>query len=464
MELKPRIGIEVHTQLKTKTKVFCSCPVTFGEEPNTHICPVCMGYPGVLPVLNKKAVELTLRIALALNCEIDMHSRFARKNYFYPDLPKGYQITQYMRPIGRNGYIDIGGKRIRINRVHLEEETAKMIHRGDKTLLDFNRAGVPLVEIVSEPDIESGEEAVLYLKMLQAILRFTGASDADMEKGMMRCEPNISVGVGDELGTKTEIKNLNSFRAVQRGIDYEIKRQTGIIKNGGKVEQVTLLWDEARKETRIMRKKETAADYRYFPEPDLPPLVLTREYIEGIKKTQPELPYGKKRRYVEDMGLREYEAGIISMDMVMAQYFERASELWDKHQEIAKWIVSELIRYKNYDKLNPENFIQLLKLVDEGKVSRIAAKDVLPEMIESGKSAMEIVKEKNLLQVSDESSLKDMVLEVFNENPKEFERLKNGEDKLIGFFVGQVMKKTKGRADPKVVNRIIRENVKQNNP
>jgi len=464
MELKPRIGMEVHTQLKTKTKVFCSCPVTFGEEPNTHICPVCMGYPGVLPVLNKKAVELTLRIALALNCEIDMHSRFARKNYFYPDLPKGYQITQYMRPIGRNGYIDIGGKRIRINRVHLEEETAKMIHRGDKTLLDFNRAGVPLVEIVSEPDIESGEEAVLYLKMLQAILRFTGASDADMEKGMMRCEPNISVGVGDELGTKTEIKNLNSFRAVQRGIDYEIKRQTGIIKNGGKVEQVTLLWDEARKETRIMRKKETAADYRYFPEPDLPPLVLTREYIEGIKKTQPELPYEKKRRYVEDMGLREYEAGIISMDMMMAQYFERASELWDKHQEIAKWIVSELIRYKNYNKLNPENFIQLLKLVDEGKVSRIAAKDVLPEMIESGKSAMEIVKEKNLLQVSDESSLKDMVLEVFNENPKEFERLKNGEDKLIGFFVGQVMKKTKGRADPKVVNRIIRENVKQNNP
>lgn len=464
MELKPRIGIEVHTQLKTKTKVFCSCPVTFGEEPNTHICPVCMGYPGVLPVLNKKAVELTLRIALALNCEIDMHSRFARKNYFYPDLPKGYQITQYMRPIGRNGYIDIGGKRIRINRVHLEEETAKMIHRGDKTLLDFNRAGVPLVEIVSEPDIESGEEAVLYLKMLQAILRFTGASDADMEKGMMRCEPNISVGVDDELGTKTEIKNLNSFRAVQRGIDYEIKRQTGIIKNGGKVEQVTLLWDEARKETRIMRKKETAADYRYFPEPDLPPLVLTREYIEGIKKTQPELPHEKKRRYVEDMGLREYEAGIISMDMMMAQYFERASELWDKHQEIAKWIVSELIRYKNYNKLNPENFIQLLKLVDEGKVSRIAAKDVLPEMIESGKSAMEIVKEKNLLQVRDESSLKDVVLEVFNENPKEFERLKNGEDKLIGFFVGQVMKKTKGRADPKVVNRIIRENVKQNNP
>ena len=464
MELKPRIGMEVHTQLKTKTKVFCSCPVTFGEEPNTHICPVCMGYPGVLPVLNKKAVELTLRIALALNCEIDMHSRFARKNYFYPDLPKGYQITQYMRPIGRSGYIDIGGKRIRINRVHLEEETAKMIHQGDKTLLDFNRAGVPLVEIVSEPDIESGEEAVLYLKMLQAILRFTGASDADMEKGMMRCEPNISVGVGDELGTKTEIKNLNSFRAVQRGIDYEIKRQTGIIKNGGKVEQVTLLWDESRKETRIMRKKETAADYRYFPEPDLPPLVLTREYIEGIKKTQPELPYEKKRRYVEDMGLREYEAGIISMDMMMAQYFERASELWDKHQEIAKWIVSELIRYKNYDKLNPANFIQLLKLVDDGKVSRIAAKDVLPEMIESGKSAMEIVKEKNLLQVSDESSLKDMVLEVFNENPKEFERLKNGEDRLIGFFVGLVMKKTKGRADPKVVNKIIRENVKQNNP
>jgi len=464
MELKPRIGMEVHTQLKTKTKVFCSCPVTFGEEPNTHICPVCMGYPGVLPVLNKKAVELTLRIALALNCEIDMHSRFARKNYFYPDLPKGYQITQYMRPIGRSGYIDIGGKRIRINRVHLEEETAKMIHQGDKTLLDFNRAGVPLVEIVSEPDIESGEEAVLYLKMLQAILRFTGASDADMEKGMMRCEPNISVGVGDELGTKTEIKNLNSFRAVQRGIDYEIKRQTGIIKNGGKVEQVTLLWDESRKETRIMRKKETAADYRYFPEPDLPPLVLTREYIEGIKKTQPELPYEKKRRYVEEMGLREYEAGIISMDMMMAQYFERASGLWDKCQEIAKWIVSELIRYKNYYKLNPENFIQLLKLVDDGKVSRIAAKDVLPEMIESGKSAMEIVKEKNLLQVSDESSLKDMVLEVFNENPKEFERLKNGEDRLIGFFVGLVMKKTKGRADPKVVNKIIRENVKQNNP
>jgi len=462
MELKPYIGLEVHTQLKTRSKLFCKCKAEFGEEPNTNVCPICLGMPGVLPVLNEKAVELGIRVSLALNCDISYVSTFARKNYFYPDLPKGYQITQYTFPIGKNGFVDIGEKRIRIMRVHIEEESAKLIHTGDSSLIDFNRAGIPLLEIVTEPDIESGEEAVRYLRILQAILRFTGASDADMEKGMMRCEPNISVGTMKRMGTRTEIKNLNSFKAVQRGIDYEIKKQSEMINNGEKVEQVTLLYDEAKKKTGIMRKKETAADYRYFPEPDLPPLSLDKKYVVDIKNTQPELPFEKKKRYMEKFGVRKYEAEIIGFDLKLSQYFESAINIFSDGEMLSKWLVSELLSYGHYEKIPVEDFVSLLRMVQDGKITRLSAKDVLEEMYSTGKNPEELVKKMGIEVVSDEGKIAHFIKEIMEEHPNERDRFLKGEDRLLGFFVGQVMKKTRGNADPKIVNRLIRDYAERN--
>ncbi len=462
MELKPYIGLEVHTQLKTESKLFCKCKAEFGEEPNTNVCPICLGMPGVLPVLNEKAVELGVRVSLALNCDISYVSSFARKNYFYPDLPKGYQITQYTFPIGKNGFVDIGEKRIRIRRVHIEEESAKLIHTGDSSLVDFNRAGIPLLEIVTEPDIESGEEAVKYLRILQAILRFTGASDADMEKGMMRCEPNISVGTIKRMGTRTEIKNLNSFKAVQRGINYEIMRQSELLKNGEKVEQVTLLYDESKKKTGIMRKKETAADYRYFPEPDLPPLSLDKKYIEKIKNTQPELPFEKKKKYVEEFGVREYEAEIIGFDLKLSRYFESAIKIFSDGEMLSKWLVSELLSYEDYEKIPVEDFIHLLRMVRDGKITRRAAKDVLEEMYSTRKNPEELVKRGKIAVVDDESKIANFIKEIMEEHPNERDRFLKGDERLLGYFVGQVMKKTRGNADPKIVNRLIREYAERN--
>ncbi len=457
MELKPVIGIEVHSQLNTSSKIFCGCKVGYDDEPNTNVCPVCLGHPGVLPVLNKKALELGIRVAIALNCDIEKFIFFSRKNYFYPDLPKGYQISQFTSAIGRNGFVDIGGKRIRIKRVHIEEETAKIFHIGDKVFLDFNRCGIPLIEIVTEPDISTGEEAVSYLKKLQVILRFLDASNADMEKGMMRCEPNISVSKDGELGTKTEIKNLNSFKSVKLGIDYEINRQKNLIISGEKIKQVTMLWDEDKRETRPMRTKETASDYKYFPEPDLPPFVISEEMIEKIKRELPELPEKKNERYIK-LGVREYESGIISNDLKIAEYFEESLNLFNEPAEISKWIVSELLSFKEFWRIKPEDFVYIIKIVKEGKISRLVAKDILREVYEKGVKPEIIIKEKGLEKESDEEELEKIIKSVIEKNPKEFERLKNGEEKLVGFFVGEVMKITRGRADPKIAGRLIRRN------
>lgn len=456
MDLKPVIGIEVHSQLNTNSKIFCGCKVGYEDEPNTNICPVCLGHPGVLPVLNKKALELGIRVALALNCEIENIVFFSRKNYFYPDLPKGYQISQFTSAIGRNGFIKIEGKKIKIRRVHIEEETAKIFHIGDKVFLDFNRCGIPLIEIVTEPDITSGDEAVLYLKKLQGILRFLDVSFADMEKGMMRCEPNISVAKDNKLGTKTEIKNLNSFRSVKLGIDYEIERQKKLILSGDKIQQVTMLWDEDNKKTRPMRSKETASDYKYFPEPDLPPFIISKDMIKKIKEELPELPEEKKERYIK-IGVREYEASIISQDLRIAEYFEKTLNRYDEPLEISKWIVSELLSFKEFERIKPEDFVSIIKIVKEGKISRLVAKDILREVFEKGIKPEIIIKKKGLEKESDEVELNKIIKSVIEKNPKEFERLVNGEEKLLGFFVGEVMKITKGRADPKIAGKLLRK-------
>ncbi len=456
MEFEPVIGIEVHTQLKTETKIFCRCKSEFGDEPNTNICPVCMGLPGVLPVLNEKAVELGIKIGLALNCKINLESTFDRKNYFYPDLPKGYQITQFRKPLGENGWIEINGRKIRIRRVHIEEESAKILHQGDYALIDYNRAGVPLAEIVTEPDIRSGKEAAEYLIKLQQILRYIGASDANMEKGNMRCEPNISVKPIDstEFGTRREIKNLNSFKAVENGIKYEIDAQIKELSSGGKVTQATLLWNEKEKKTEVMRSKEESAEYRYFPEPDLPNLRLDEEYVRKIKEGLPELPDKKRERFIKQYSIREYDAKILITSPPLADFFEQAIKRYNNPQKIANWIISEYLG--NFEgKISPDAIADIVKFVEEGKVSRPVGKELLKWVSETGKSPELLIKEKGLEQVQDKNIIKQIIQKVISNNPKEFERLKAGEEKLMGFFIGQVMKETKGKADPKSVKKYL---------
>jgi len=458
MEFEPVIGIEVHTQLKTKTKIFCRCKSEFGDEPNKNICPVCMGLPGVLPVLNEKAVELGIRIGLALNCKINLESTFDRKNYFYPDLPKGYQITQFRKPIAEQGWININGRKIRIRRVHIEEESAKILHKGNFALIDYNRAGVPLAEIVTKPDIRSGEEAVEYLTKLQQILRYVGASDADMEKGNMRCEPNISVKPAEstEFGTRREIKNLNSFKAVENGIKYEIESQIKALSSGEKITQATLLWNEKERKTEVMRNKEEASEYRYFPEPDLPNLRLDEEYVRKIKESLPELPEKKKQRLITRYGIREYDAAILITSPLLADFFEQAVKRYNNPQKIANWLISEYLG--NFQgKISPDAIADIVKFVEEGKVSRPIGKELLKWVSETGKSPETIIKEKGLEQVKDEGVIKEIIRKVINNNPKEFERLKAGENRLMGFFIGQVMKEIKGKADPRSVKKEIEE-------
>ncbi|MEO0293761.1 MAG: Asp-tRNA(Asn)/Glu-tRNA(Gln) amidotransferase subunit GatB [candidate division WOR-3 bacterium] len=455
-DYKVTIGIEVHAQLKTTTKLFCGCPTSFGEAPNTNVCPICLGLPGVLPSLNKKAVELAIRAALALNCEIHKKSIFARKNYFYPDLPKGYQITQYKSPLATSGKILVEGKEVRIKRVHLEEESAKLIHEKDKSLIDYNRAGIPLIEIVTEPDIDSPEMALAYLKKLQKILEFTQVSDAIMAKGELRCEPNVSVSKEEgKLGTRTEIKNLNSFRAVGRALRSEVKRQIEILERGGIVEQATIHYSEKTGKTRIGRAKEEASDYRYFPEPDLPPLVLEEEWIEEIRKSLEELPEERMERY-KNLGVSEEEAKIISGSKKASKLFEETLRILNEPLEISRWLIREYRNFQEPD-ISAENLANIIKMVLSGKLSRINGSLVFKLMVETGKSPIEIVEERNLIQISDPEALKKVIEEVFKEQPKEFERFKKGEKKLLGFFVGEVMKKTKGRADPKEVSRILSE-------
>ncbi|GAB6182580.1 Asp-tRNA(Asn)/Glu-tRNA(Gln) amidotransferase subunit GatB [Thermodesulfovibrio hydrogeniphilus] len=475
MQYEAVIGLEVHAQLLTESKIFCACSTKFGAEPNTQVCPVCLGMPGVLPVLNKKAVEYTIKTGLAMNCRIAQYSRFARKNYFYPDLPKGYQISQYELPLCEDGYLEITvdgkKKKIRIKRIHLEEDAGKNIHDpSGYSFVDFNRTGVPLMEIVSEPDISSPKEAAIYMKKLRTILRYLGVCDGNMEQGSLRCDANVSVRpVGStEFGVKTELKNINSFRYVEKALEYEIQRQIKLIENGEKIIQETRLWDAQTGKTFSMRSKEEAHDYRYFPEPDLVPVVVSDEWIEKIKEDMPELPDAKIEKFMQKYGLPAYDSEILTEEKALAEWFEEAVQLGVKPKEAANWIMVELLRLINEEgkeitecPLKPVQLVELLNLIEKGTINRNTAKEVFEDMYKTGKSAEQIVKEKGLTQISDDTVIMDAIKEVLSKNPKEVERFKAGEQKLIGFFVGQVMKLTKGKANPKLVNQLLLKALKE---
>ncbi len=469
MEFEPVIGLEIHVQMDTKTKMFCSCPVGFGAEPNTKTCPVCLALPGSLPVINKRAVEYAIRAALALNCEIKERSILARKNYFYPDLPKGYQISQYEEPLAVNGWIEIEGKRIRIRRLHIEEDAGKSIHEGDKTYIDLNRAGTPLMEIVTEPDINSSEMAKLFLEELRNIMRYTGVSKADMEKGQLRCDINVSIRPkgSDQLGTRVEIKNVNSFRFVQKAIDSEVERQIEIIMSGNAVKQETRTFDPAMGITHPMRTKEEAEDYRYFPDPDLLPLFVSEDWVDEIKRSMPELPYQRRERFVKVYGLTPYESKVMTDMKEVGDFFERAVRHYSEPKLIANWLLNDLMGSLNERHISiesspvlPESLARLVKLIREGVLSSKLAKEVLKLMVETSKDPEVIVEERGLRQVSDEESIRKLVEDVLSKHSNEVERYRKGEEKLIGFLVGQVMKEARGRANPQVVNRMIKELVK----
>ncbi len=469
MEFEPVIGLEIHVQMDTKTKMFCSCPVGFGAEPNTKTCPVCLALPGSLPVINKRAVEYAIRAALALNCEIKERSILARKNYFYPDLPKGYQISQYEEPLAVNGWIEIEGKRIRIRRLHIEEDAGKSIHEGDKTYIDLNRAGTPLMEIVTEPDINSSEMAKLFLEELRNIMRYTGVSKADMEKGQLRCDINVSIRPkgSDQLGTRVEIKNVNSFRFVQKAIDSEVERQIEIIMSGNAVKQETRTFDPAIGITHPMRTKEEAEDYRYFPDPDLLPLFVSEDWVDEIKRSMPELPYQRRERFVKVYGLTPYESKVMTDMKEVGDFFERAVRHYSEPKLIANWLLNDLMGSLNERHISiesspvlPESLARLVKLIREGVLSSKLAKEVLKLMVETSKDPEVIVEERGLRQVSDEESIRKLVEDVLSKHSNEVERYRKGEEKLIGFLVGQVMKEARGRANPQVVNRMIKELVK----
>ncbi len=464
------IGLEIHAQLLTDTKIFCGCSTSFGSEPNTQTCPVCIGMPGVLPVLNRKVVEFAIKTGLALNCEITQLNRFARKNYFYPDLPKGYQISQYELPICERGFLDIftdgTRRRVGITRIHMEEDAGKNIHQKDASYVDLNRTGVPLLEIVTEPDIRTPSEAAVFMKKLRAILRYLRVCDGNMEQGSLRCDANVSLRpVGSEgFGTKTEIKNINSFRFVEKALEYEIKRQLKILKEGGSIVQETRLWDSETGTTNSMRSKEEAHDYRYFPEPDLLPVKIDEDWISSIKAELPELPDAKKTRFQEEFGLPDQQAEMLTEERELAEWFESAISEGVNPKAVSNWITTELMGMMNEKgdtlkdiKITPAMLASLIKQIDAGTISGKIAKTVFQEMYKSGKQPDEIIKEKGLVQISDEGELEKMVEEVLAGSPKEVERFKNGETKLMGYFVGQVMKKTRGKANPKLVNEIIRK-------
>ena len=467
------IGLEVHAQLKTKSKIFAPDSTEFGSEQNSHISAITLGMPGVLPVLNKECVNMGILLGLALNCEIPKRCKFDRKQYFYPDLPKGYQISQYDEPICVNGWINVKGKRIGITRAHLEEDAGKLVHVGAAgingatySLVDLNRAGTPLLEIVSEPDMRSSEEARNYMEELRNIVRYLGVCDGNLEEGSMRCDANISIMPkgSKEFGTRAEIKNVNSFSALQRAIEYEIDRQIEIVEEGGEVVQETRLWDDGLKETRSMRGKEDAHDYRYFPEPDLMPLEISREWVEDIRKTMPELPEAKRQRYM-GLGLSEYDASVIVEQMPLALFFDKTLELGANPKTAVNFIMGEIAAYLkenkveiNETKLTPENLAELIGLIEKGTISNNIGKQILVEdMITKGEKASAIVEKKGLSQISDEGAIKEIVEKVVNSHPAEIEAYRNGKTNLLGFFVGQVMKETKGRANPKTVNELIRK-------
>ena len=467
------MGLEIHAELSTKTKIFCSCPTEFGGDPNTHCCPVCMAMPGALPVLNEKVVEYAVKAGLAMNCEIAENCKNDRKNYFYPDLPKSYQISQFDKPLCNHGYVEIdtknGKKKIRILRIHIEEDAGKLNHDeyGRGSFVDLNRAGVPLIEIVSEPDLAGPEEADSYFKKIKSILEYIEVSDCKMQEGSLRADVNVSVRKkGDpRLGTRTEMKNMNSFRAIQNPVNYEVQRQIEVIEAGGKVEQETLRWDELQGKTFSMRDKEDAQDYRYFPEPDLGMIHISKEYIEEVKKNLPELPESRKARYIAEYKLPEYDANILTYSKYFSNLFEGAVAKCGNAKAVSNWIMSDITGILNEKEIEPEkipftadNLAELISLIDKGTISSSIAKKVLPEMFDGEeKSPSKIIEKNGWIQISDESAIKEVVNKVLEANPQSIVDYKAGKDRALGFLVGQAMKETKGKANPGMLNKMFLE-------
>jgi aspartyl-tRNA(Asn)/glutamyl-tRNA(Gln) amidotransferase subunit B len=472
MEYEPVIGLEIHAQLLTDTKIFCTCSTKFGGEPNSHACPICMGMPGVLPVLNKKVVEYAMKMSLATRCKINETCNFARKNYFYPDLPKGYQISQYAYPLAEHGHVDIetngGKKRIGITRIHMEEDAGKLLHdeHNPSSYVDLNRTGVPLIEIVSEPDMRNAEEAAAYLKRLHEILVYLEICDGNMEEGSFRCDANVSLRPrGEEaFGTRAELKNMNSFRNVQRALEYEIKRQRYLLDDGQEVIQETRLWDDAQGVTHSMRGKEEAHDYRYFPDPDLVPIVISDTWIDEVKNDLPELPLEKRERFVSVYQIPPYDAGVLTSSRSLADYFEAVARVSGKPKVASNWIMGDVLRFLNEDKkdikacpVSPESLAEMILLIEEGAISGKMAKEVIEDMYRTGRGPRQIVEEKGLVQITDEGALKKAIEEVLAANPGQLEQYRDGREKLFGFFVGQVMKATRGKANPALVNTLLKK-------
>ncbi|MBK8224817.1 MAG: Asp-tRNA(Asn)/Glu-tRNA(Gln) amidotransferase subunit GatB [Candidatus Obscuribacter sp.] len=473
MALEAVIGLEVHAQLKTNTKIFCSCPTAFAASENEQVCPVCLGMPGVLPVLNKKAVEFGIRTGLALNSKIAETCRFDRKNYFYADLPKGYQISQYEKPICLGGYIEVNGRKVQIHRAHLEEDAGKLVHAGaaglhgsDYSKVDFNRSSMPLLEIVSEPDLTSPEEARLYLTELRNILRYIEVCDGNLEEGSFRCDANVSLRpVGQqELGTKTEIKNMNSFRAVQRAIQSEIERQTALIEKGERIVQETRLWNEAEGKTHPMRSKEEAHDYRYFPEPDLMPLTISRQWVEEVRKSLPELPAQRRQRYQSDLGLSSEDAAVLTETKELSDFFESSLALNAPAKAVANWLIGPATAYLKENKkefcqtaLTPQNMADLCQAVSSGKVSSTIAKQLLLDLMTEGGDVAKLIESKGLAQVSDEGPIKAILQEVLDKSPNQLADYASGKVKLRQYFFGEAMKALKGKANPQVINKLLDE-------
>ncbi|HEY4706668.1 MAG TPA: Asp-tRNA(Asn)/Glu-tRNA(Gln) amidotransferase subunit GatB [Thermodesulfobacteriota bacterium] len=475
MKYEAVIGLEVHAQLLTSSKLFCGCSTKFGSEPNSQVDPVCLGLPGVLPVLNRKAVEYAVKMALATSCKVNGKSVFARKNYFYPDLPKGYQISQYTEPLAEHGWLDIdlesGRKRIGITRIHMEEDAGKLLHgEGPEddaySFVDLNRAGVPLIEIVSEPDMRTSEEAQAYLRALRDILVYLGICSGNMEEGSFRCDANVSVRLAgaEKLGTKAEIKNMNSFKFVKEAIDYEIQRQIDVVDSGGKVVQETRLFDSSKGITASMRSKEEAHDYRYFPDPDLLPLVVEESLVEGLRATLPELPQAKRERFISLYGIPAYDAGVLTSSRDLADYYEEAVKETGEPKVSSNWVMGEVLRLLKEDNrdikdcpVTPRGVAEIIKLVKSGQISGKTAKEVFEEMYRTGKSAADIVQAKGLTQISGEDELASIVDGIIKANPDNVERYRSGKTTLFGFFVGEAMKATRGKANPQVINRLLKE-------
>ena len=468
MNYIPVIGLEVHTQLKTNTKIFCGCKNEFGAKANTLVCPVCLGLPGSLPVLNEKVIEYVIKAGLACHCSIAKISKQDRKNYFYPDLPKAYQISQFDQPVCQDGYVEITldgqEKKIGVTRIHIEEDAGKLIHeeKGEYSFVDYNRTGVPLAEIVSEPDMHSPEEAYEYLKEIKAILEYLEISDCNMQEGSLRCDANVSIMPegAKEFGTKAEIKNMNSFKGVQKAVEYEINRQIKVVEAGQKVVQETRLWDVDREVTVSMRSKEEAHDYRYFPEPDI--LTIFIEDTQSIEKSLPELPRARRKRFIEEYQIPAYDAGVLTADKALADYYEQTVGFFNKPKVVSNWVMGELLKQLkqanlsiSQSRISAEDLADLLKKIDSGIISQQNAKDVFEEIFSTGKRAEEIIKEKGLEQINDESEIENLIKEIIEQNPKSVEEYKQGKKKALGFLIGQVMYKTKGKANPKIVNQIL---------